>query len=276
MQALRRPRSCSTSSPCSSSTAAWGPPWDAPDPSKPDLSDSVLTFGLVSVQCHTCVSGIVSEYEHQVHELSQQCWLHADRSSKCATDLLSSTWLSSRSRWVSLKHHHDWLMHRRSSLDLSFYLVYTVTLGGMASFLLTVTQQEVRQQCAAASDELLQHPWRHLESKLSLHHDPVLPLHILGDWKLANSYACPADCWEIHEFEHWNPHIQPGMLGQTSFSWWRFVFFSKEKLSLPIWLRKYAMLAIKQSLSLQSQYPRVVADEFLPWPSKGKTDKDGW
>jgi UTP--glucose-1-phosphate uridylyltransferase len=27
---------------------------------------------------------------------------------------------------------------------------------------------------------------------------------------------------------------------------------------------------------MQSQYPRVVADEFLPWPSKGKTCKDGW
>ncbi|CDY43138.1 BnaA05g32480D [Brassica napus] len=26
----------------------------------------------------------------------------------------------------------------------------------------------------------------------------------------------------------------------------------------------------------QSKYPRVVADEFVPWPSKGKTDKDGW
>ncbi|KAF3607215.1 hypothetical protein DY000_02051590 [Brassica cretica] len=25
----------------------------------------------------------------------------------------------------------------------------------------------------------------------------------------------------------------------------------------------------------QSKYPRVVADEFVPWPSKGKTDKDG-
>ncbi|KAL5208123.1 hypothetical protein ABZP36_032558 [Zizania latifolia] len=27
---------------------------------------------------------------------------------------------------------------------------------------------------------------------------------------------------------------------------------------------------------MQSQYPRVVADEFLPWPTKGKTCKDGW
>ncbi|KAG2245580.1 hypothetical protein Bca52824_085208 [Brassica carinata] len=27
---------------------------------------------------------------------------------------------------------------------------------------------------------------------------------------------------------------------------------------------------------LLSKYPRVVADEFVPWPSKGKTDKDGW
>ncbi|XP_013587002.1 PREDICTED: probable UTP--glucose-1-phosphate uridylyltransferase 2 isoform X1 [Brassica oleracea var. oleracea] len=26
----------------------------------------------------------------------------------------------------------------------------------------------------------------------------------------------------------------------------------------------------------KSKYPRVVADEFVPWPSKGKTDKDGW
>uniref|UniRef100_A0A0E0CDX3 UTP--glucose-1-phosphate uridylyltransferase n=1 Tax=Oryza meridionalis TaxID=40149 RepID=A0A0E0CDX3_9ORYZ len=29
-------------------------------------------------------------------------------------------------------------------------------------------------------------------------------------------------------------------------------------------------------LNFLSQYPRVVADEFLPWPSKGKTCKDGW
>ncbi|KAL1211479.1 UTP--glucose-1-phosphate uridylyltransferase 2 [Cardamine amara subsp. amara] len=26
----------------------------------------------------------------------------------------------------------------------------------------------------------------------------------------------------------------------------------------------------------QSKYPRIVADEFVPWPSKGKTDKEGW
>ncbi|KAE9594432.1 UTP--glucose-1-phosphate uridylyltransferase [Lupinus albus] len=26
----------------------------------------------------------------------------------------------------------------------------------------------------------------------------------------------------------------------------------------------------------QSQYPRLVAEDFLPLPSKGKTDKDGW
>uniref|UniRef100_A0A0E0N8W3 UTP--glucose-1-phosphate uridylyltransferase n=1 Tax=Oryza rufipogon TaxID=4529 RepID=A0A0E0N8W3_ORYRU len=29
-------------------------------------------------------------------------------------------------------------------------------------------------------------------------------------------------------------------------------------------------------IQIESQYPRVVADEFLPWPSKGKTCKDGW
>jgi UTP--glucose-1-phosphate uridylyltransferase len=45
---------------------------------------------------------------------------------------------------------------------------------------------------------------------------------------------------------------------------------------LVVLLQKYTKLTIKQFLSLQSQYPRVVADEFLPWPSKGKTDKDGW
>ncbi|PNT40045.2 hypothetical protein POPTR_004G074750v4 [Populus trichocarpa] len=26
----------------------------------------------------------------------------------------------------------------------------------------------------------------------------------------------------------------------------------------------------------QSQYPRLVADDFVPMPSKGHTDKDGW
>jgi hypothetical protein len=27
---------------------------------------------------------------------------------------------------------------------------------------------------------------------------------------------------------------------------------------------------------MQSQYPRIVTEDFLPLPSKGKTGKDGW
>ncbi|WVZ78164.1 hypothetical protein U9M48_025921 [Paspalum notatum var. saurae] len=41
-------------------------------------------------------------------------------------------------------------------------------------------------------------------------------------------------------------------------------------------VEKYANSSIEIHTFNQSQYPRVVADEFLPWPSKGKTDKDGW
>ncbi|KAM0887446.1 hypothetical protein ACQ4PT_029023 [Festuca glaucescens] len=41
-------------------------------------------------------------------------------------------------------------------------------------------------------------------------------------------------------------------------------------------VEKYANSSIDIHTFNQSQYPRVVADEFLPWPSKGKTDKDGW
>ncbi|MBC2899564.1 hypothetical protein CFC21_112394 [Triticum aestivum] len=41
-------------------------------------------------------------------------------------------------------------------------------------------------------------------------------------------------------------------------------------------VEKYANSNIQIHTFNQSQYPRVVADEFLPWPSKGKTDKDGW
>ena len=26
----------------------------------------------------------------------------------------------------------------------------------------------------------------------------------------------------------------------------------------------------------QSQYPRLVSEDYLPLPSKGRTDKDGW
>ena len=39
---------------------------------------------------------------------------------------------------------------------------------------------------------------------------------------------------------------------------------------------------VKQQIGLfpfgiaQSQYPRLVADDFVPLPSKGHTDKDGW
>jgi hypothetical protein len=39
---------------------------------------------------------------------------------------------------------------------------------------------------------------------------------------------------------------------------------------------------VKQQICLfpfgitQSQYPRLVADDFVPMPSKGHTDKDGW
>ncbi|RLN06918.1 hypothetical protein C2845_PM11G12510 [Panicum miliaceum] len=41
-------------------------------------------------------------------------------------------------------------------------------------------------------------------------------------------------------------------------------------------VEKYANSSIEIHTFNQSQYPRVVADEFLPWPSNGKTDKDGW
>nr|CAB3445322.1 unnamed protein product [Digitaria exilis] len=41
-------------------------------------------------------------------------------------------------------------------------------------------------------------------------------------------------------------------------------------------VEKYTNSSIEIHTFNQSQYPRVVADEFLPWPSKGKTDKDGW
>uniref|UniRef100_A0A0D9VBD5 UTP--glucose-1-phosphate uridylyltransferase n=1 Tax=Leersia perrieri TaxID=77586 RepID=A0A0D9VBD5_9ORYZ len=34
--------------------------------------------------------------------------------------------------------------------------------------------------------------------------------------------------------------------------------------------------SLNKKYGSNSQYPRVVADEFLPWPSKGKTCKDGW
>nr|CAB3448586.1 unnamed protein product [Digitaria exilis] len=41
-------------------------------------------------------------------------------------------------------------------------------------------------------------------------------------------------------------------------------------------VEKYTNSSIEIHTFNQSQYPRVIADEFLPWPSKGKTDKDGW
>ncbi|GJN18811.1 hypothetical protein PR202_gb06013 [Eleusine coracana subsp. coracana] len=41
-------------------------------------------------------------------------------------------------------------------------------------------------------------------------------------------------------------------------------------------VEKYANSNIDIHTFNQSKYPRVVADEFLPWPSKGKTCKDGW
>ncbi|KAJ3693935.1 hypothetical protein LUZ60_009415 [Juncus effusus] len=41
-------------------------------------------------------------------------------------------------------------------------------------------------------------------------------------------------------------------------------------------VEKYADSSVEIHTFNQSKYPRLVVDEFLPLPSKGRTDKDGW
>jgi hypothetical protein len=85
-----------------------------------------------------------------------------------------------------------------------------------------------------------------------------------ADW-----YACAADCREIRQLKHRHPHVQSGMSNQI-------LFFLQTFLHHACSIFQNMLLTFLLNASIQSQYPRVVADEFLPWPSKGKTDKDGW
>lgn len=41
-------------------------------------------------------------------------------------------------------------------------------------------------------------------------------------------------------------------------------------------IEKYQHAGIQVKLFNQSQYPRMVAEDLMPWPSKGQTDKSGW
>ncbi|EFJ24299.1 hypothetical protein SELMODRAFT_174313 [Selaginella moellendorffii] len=41
-------------------------------------------------------------------------------------------------------------------------------------------------------------------------------------------------------------------------------------------LKKYKDSSLDIITFKQSQYPRIVSEDVMPWPSKGKTDKDGW
>ncbi|BBN03362.1 UTP--glucose-1-phosphate uridylyltransferase [Marchantia polymorpha subsp. ruderalis] len=41
-------------------------------------------------------------------------------------------------------------------------------------------------------------------------------------------------------------------------------------------VRKYEGSKLDVMLFNQSQYPRICADDLMPWPAKGKTDKAGW
>ncbi|KAL2644899.1 hypothetical protein R1flu_012486 [Riccia fluitans] len=41
-------------------------------------------------------------------------------------------------------------------------------------------------------------------------------------------------------------------------------------------VRKYKDSKLEVLIFNQSQYPRIVADDLMPWPAKGKTDKAGW
>ncbi|KAJ7543436.1 hypothetical protein O6H91_09G038300 [Diphasiastrum complanatum] len=41
-------------------------------------------------------------------------------------------------------------------------------------------------------------------------------------------------------------------------------------------VRKYDSSKLDVHIFNQSQYPRIVAEDFSPWPAKGKTDKSGW
>ncbi|XP_031275885.1 UTP--glucose-1-phosphate uridylyltransferase 1 isoform X2 [Pistacia vera] len=41
-------------------------------------------------------------------------------------------------------------------------------------------------------------------------------------------------------------------------------------------VEKYSKSNVQIHTFNQSQYPRLVADDFVPFPCKGKTDKDGW
>ncbi|KAI5078395.1 hypothetical protein GOP47_0006066 [Adiantum capillus-veneris] len=41
-------------------------------------------------------------------------------------------------------------------------------------------------------------------------------------------------------------------------------------------IEKYQHAGLQVKLFNQSQYPRMVAEDLMPWPSKGQTDKSGW
>lgn len=41
-------------------------------------------------------------------------------------------------------------------------------------------------------------------------------------------------------------------------------------------IKKYKESDLQVKIFNQSQYPRMVAEDLMPWPSKGRTDRDGW
>lgn len=71
------------------------------------------------------------------------------------------------------------------------------------------------------------------------------------------------DCWEVLQLQHRHSHFQPGI-----------------KLLLHLFLQLWSILHHYRCklirICSQSQYPRIVTEDFLPLPSKKQAGKDGW
>lgn len=190
----RRPRSCSTSSPCSSSTAASAPPWDAPDQSMCFLLINLFSiWTLLGRHCSSssscqCNIELMLLMASQISHRSAQR-IHIPRLD-CDPD-----------RGGFLKTSckiHPLLIHLAANCIMAF--------GDMAFFCSPSTRSmAAMSHCFWWTHSTpMKTPWR--QSLLTWQN-----LFWLNKFQSTNRHAFPADCWEIHQFEHWSPYFQSGM-----------------------------------------------------------------
>lgn len=124
--------------------------------------------------------------------------------------------------------------------------------------------------------------WWTLSTLMMTHRRFHLPFVFPSEiWWLVSTYTnMPAtylypfppaeDCWEVFQLQHWNSHFQSGPQ-PVLFLYNNFIYFNYAACLHD----KQCQLIYLHSL-LQSQYPRIVTEDFSPLPSKGKAGKEGW